>query len=140
MIFTQSYSGRSSYSADYVEGPYQLFVAVECLIGDFNVSALLDTASQWCILPAAIASSMPDDLTPDGAPDRLRTRLGTFSGRLVRIPVGFSAEEGDIAEVDATWFASLDWPGPAVVGWKGCLERLRFALDPIEERFYFGEA
>jgi hypothetical protein len=42
--------------------------------------------------------------------------------------------------IEATWFISPDWPGPLVLGWKGCLERLRFALDPTpeEEWFYFG--
>jgi hypothetical protein len=26
-----------------------------------------------------------------------------------------------------------------LLGWRGCLERIRFALDPNEERFYFAE-
>jgi hypothetical protein len=25
-----------------------------------------------------------------------------------------------------------------VLGWKGCLERIRWAIDPAEEIFYFG--
>ncbi|MBI4531612.1 MAG: hypothetical protein HY709_08815, partial [Candidatus Latescibacteria bacterium] len=48
------------------------------------------------------------------------------------------AEEGENVEVEATWFISPDWPGPIVIGWKGCLERLRFAVDPSEDTFYFG--
>jgi len=50
----------------------------------------------------------------------------------------FRATEGQPLLVEATWFVSPDWPGPLVLGWKGCLERFRFALDPNEERFYFG--
>ena len=41
--------------------------------------------------------------------------------------------------VAGTWFVSEDWPGPNVLGWKGCLERMRFALDPSDESFYFAE-
>ena len=56
-----------------------------------------------------------------------------------RIPVRFAAEEGNSLEVEATWFLSEDWIGPPVIGWKGCLERIRFALDPAEEPFYFAD-
>jgi hypothetical protein len=42
-------------------------------------------------------------------------------------------------ETEATFFVSPDWPGPMVIGWKGCLEWIRFALDPGEDAIYFGE-
>jgi hypothetical protein len=42
-------------------------------------------------------------------------------------------------EVDATWFIASDWPGPMVIGWRGCLERMRFALDPGHDTFFFDE-
>jgi hypothetical protein len=44
-----------------------------------------------------------------------------------------------ILEVDASCFVSQDWPGPLIIGWKGCLERSRFALDPGEDTFLFAE-
>jgi hypothetical protein len=69
---------------------------------------------------------------------RLLTRFGTFAGDLERIPLHLPAEEGELLTVDATWFVCEDWPGPTVLGWKGCLERIRFAFDPSEETFYFG--
>lgn len=74
-----------------------------------------------------------------GEPVRLEIRLGTFEGRLERLPIQFPAIEGHPLRVEAAWFVSPHWPGPLVLGWKGCLERFRFALDPREERFYFGE-
>jgi hypothetical protein len=140
LTLSQNYTGRSGYAADYVEGPYQLFVAVECLVGEFAVNALLDTGSQWCILPAQIAVALDEATLSHEPGERLSTRLGTFAGRLVRIPLALVAEEGETLDVDATWFVSPDWPGPAVIGWKGCLERIRFALDPIREEFYFAGA
>lgn len=40
--------------------------------------------------------------------------------------------------IEATCFTSPDWLGPNVLGWKGCLERLRFAVDPGDESFFVG--
>ena len=98
--------------------------------------ALLDTASEWCILPFPIALEFGYDLeTASGV--RLHTRHGLISGELIRLPILFVAEEEESVEVDATWFISRDWPGPMVIGWKGCLERIRFALDPSEDAFCF---
>jgi hypothetical protein len=53
------------------------------------------------------------------------------------IPVEFEADEGSPLNVEATWFVADGWPGPVVIGWKGCLERLRLALDPDQDTFYF---
>jgi hypothetical protein len=33
----------------------------------------------------------------------------------------------------------MEWPGPMVLGWKGCLERIRFGFDPNVESFYFAD-
>jgi hypothetical protein len=69
----------------------------------------------------------------------LQSRFGTIRGEWIRVPLILLASEGDELPVEATWFVSADWPGPLVIGWKGCLERLRFALDPGHESFYFGD-
>jgi hypothetical protein len=53
------------------------------------------------------------------------------------IPSEFEADEGSPLAVEATWFVADGWPGPIVIGWKGCLERMRFALDPSADAFYF---
>jgi hypothetical protein len=69
----------------------------------------------------------------------LQTRLGTISGSIERISLRFPAIEGASLEIDATCFISPDWPGPTVLGWRGGLERMRFALDPNDNWFYFAE-
>ena len=141
MNLTQQYTGGCRYLYLYPAGRHMLLVAVPCLVADLPDTeiALLDTGAEWCVLPPAVAQSL-GALEPGDAPLlRLSTRLGTVTGHLERIPVRFPAEVGASLTVDATWFISPDWPGPLVVGWKGCLERLRFALDPGEETFYFGK-
>lgn len=117
----------------------RLVVGVECRIGALPdpLLALLDTAAEWCVLPSAVAAAAGEmlDLLPIAI--ELHTRLGTFTGQLARLPLQLVAVDGQSLTVNATWLVCPDWPGPPVIGWKGCLERCRFALEPAEEAFYF---
>jgi len=69
----------------------------------------------------------------------LLTRFGRLTGNLLRFRTFLVASEGESVEIEATWFVCTDWPGPMVLGWRGCLERIRFGFDPGEEIFYFAE-
>ncbi|MGV3720836.1 MAG: hypothetical protein ACO1SX_07990 [Actinomycetota bacterium] len=134
------FTGRSGYLSDASMGPHRLLVAVPCRIADAMtpVFALLDTASEWCVLPGDLAEELETDW--EASPRiRLHSRFGLIPGALVRTSLSFPAEEGQETQVDATWFVSAEWPGPAVLGWKGALERIRFAIDPADETFYFAE-
>jgi hypothetical protein len=141
MALTQTYDGKSIYGADVPYRSHRLFVAVYCQIGNHpdRFEGLLDPAAEWCVLTPTIAEDLGIALQSGEGNWRLQSRFGTISGDLIRIPLIFPAVEGEQVTVDATWFVSADWPGPLVIGWKGCLERLRFALDPGDESFYFGE-
>jgi hypothetical protein len=138
--FSQEYPARASYLADFRAGPHRLVVAVACQLGPLPYFALLDTAADWYVLPPEVAVELGFGLEPDPVVPPYSTRQGLLLGRHKRVPVILLAAEGDPLEVDATWFISPDWAGPMVIGWKGCLERLRFALDPTpgEEFIYFG--
>jgi hypothetical protein len=68
----------------------------------------------------------------------LDTRLGTLKGSLYRIPVALPADEGQPLEAEATVFLSPDWRGPNFIGYQGLLQRIRFAVDPEVNLFYFG--
>jgi len=102
------------------------------------VFALFDTASEWCVLPGELAEQLGIDWATNPQ-IRLHSRFGLLPGALVRASVSFPAEAGQETSVDATWFVSSEWTGPAVLGWKGALERIRFAVDPVDETFYFAE-
>jgi hypothetical protein len=136
----QTYTGRAEYRSNVDEPTGKLIVAVLCSVSAQRgeETALVDTASEWCLLPPSVALDLGYDLEGDGD-THLHTRFGVLSGELIRLPVVFVADEGEPAEVEATWFLSPDWPGPMVIGWNGCLERLRFAFDPRESNFYFAE-
>lgn len=100
---------------------------------------LLDTASTWVVLAKDMLLYSGSDLERSVlSQEKISTPFGTFRGYLERLPLSITAESGDSLQIEATCFISEDWPGPPVIGWKGCLERIRFAIDPSLNRFYFG--
>jgi hypothetical protein len=114
-------------------------VAVACEFGSSGrqTLAMLDTAAEWCVVEREAAEALGLVGGAGGESAVLQSRLGTFRGELVRVPVRFVAAEGDPVEIEATCFVSEEWPGPTVLGWKGALERAVTCLDPFEERFLF---
>ena len=77
-------------------------------------------------------------LNGQGEPTTISTRLGGFSGRLERTRISIVADEGESLNVEATVWVSPDWPGHSFLGYGGLLERIRFAVDPSDNTFYFG--
>ncbi|RLC10701.1 MAG: hypothetical protein DRI57_20015 [Deltaproteobacteria bacterium] len=67
-------------------------------------------------------------------------------GELHRVSITLLADpgQGDELTIESTTFVSEEWEGPVVLGYRGFLERMRFALDPGiipgEQIFYFGLA
>ena len=74
-----------------------------------------------------------------GEPARIHTRYGYVEGRLERIPLILVADEGSSLDLETTFLVSRDWPGKTFLGYTGFLDRLRIALDPPVNDFYFGE-
>jgi hypothetical protein len=135
----QRYLGRLPYQADVYFRSFRMFLAVPCQVSDLTAEyyALLDTAAEWCVLSSDVALELGyEDVVRS---HRLHTRLGTFTGTLERLPVRFTSSPDEVLAVNSTWFISPEWPGPNVLGWKGCLERFAFGLNPGEEAFYFAE-
>ena len=135
----QEFTGRSRYRAYLEQGPHTLFVAIPCIVGAGRdpIQALLDTASEWCILEPDVARLLGYDPDAGQIPAVMHTRFGALHGSLERIRLRFAALEGESLEVEATWFISRDWPGPSVLGWRGCLERFQWTLNQAGECFYF---
>lgn len=55
------------------------------------------------------------------------------------IRVWFPAIDGDDLDLDVSWFVCDDWEHPPVIGWRGCLQWIRFGLNPDENAFYFAQ-
>jgi hypothetical protein len=65
-----------------------------------------------------------------------------LEGSLIRLNITLVAELGENLTVDATTFvpdSEAVWDNfPCFIGLSGFLERIRFAIDPNTDTFYFG--
>jgi hypothetical protein len=103
------------------------------------IFAVMDTAAPWCIFEPQFGFSLRRSFTPVLERVALSTRLGVFHGSLYRVPLRIDADEGETLDVEATVFLSPDWDGPNFLGYQGLLQRIRFAVDPETNLFYFGQ-
>jgi hypothetical protein len=115
----------------------KIFVKIEPANFGSPVLAQLDTGAAWSILESQIAEEMAL-FHEQGQPTRLSTRFGAIDGYLERTKITILADEGESVEVEATVFVSKQWSGGSFLGYAGLLERVRFAVDPQQNFFYFG--
>jgi len=100
--------------------------------------ALLDTGAHYCVLAREIADSIRDHLTESIGETIFRTAQGLVRGDLYAHTVTLLAERGKPLDIDSVLFISPDWQAPSFLGYVGVLDRMRFAVDPRWNRFYFG--
>jgi hypothetical protein len=108
-------------------------------IGAVHANAVLDTG--YLVLDPAVAADVA--LGPPVHADRMVIRGLVFTGTVHRVPVTIPADAGEPLTFEATAFVpelgpEEPWPLPSYLGWQGCLDRIRFAIDPSDERVYFG--
>lgn len=121
-------------------------IILSILIGELQISAFVDTGGVYFLCSPEVAFEL--GLQPEASIGTLRMLFrGVFYyGHLHRIPLTFRAEEGHPLTVEVTAFVPQLLPGiewsaefPCILGMNGCLERLRFAIDPLTDTFYFGD-
>ena len=72
----------------------------------------------------------------------LSTRKGRTRGTLYRTVIVLVAAEGESVEIEVTTFVPDDetWNDePLFLRLFNCLDRVRFAVDPAADTFYFGK-
>lgn len=143
MTFTQTYRGRSRSRTFYQYGPHRLVLSEECRLEGISnhLVALLDTGAEWSLLPTEVARELGFGPEYDEPMEEYSVRGGVLTGRRAKLLTSFPAADGDELTLDAAWFVADNWLGPVVLGWSGCLEGFRFALNPTpdSEFFYFDE-
>ena len=120
-----------------------LEVAIEGILAE----AVVDTGGVYLFCNPEIARRLA--LTPTEALSGVQTILfrgALVHGRLYRLSLTLLADEGEDVTIQTTAFVpepeeAEHWGDmPCLLGLYGCLERLRFAVDPRTEHFYFGPA
>ena len=121
----------------------RLFLHVQ--IGDTRTPAVLDTGGGFLVLDPQLAASIGLDEREALGHEKIHVRGLAWHGALYRVPLTLLAEQGDPLTFEATAFVpelehGETWPLPSYLGWQGCLDRIRFAVDPRDEVVYFGAA
>lgn len=131
--------GRSRFHDSHSGDEPTPKIFLKILPGELSTPLLaqLDTGAAWSMLNAEVVDALGLFHQP-GADVRLSTRTGVFRRRLMRAPLTLLADEGESFEVESTLFTCRDWAYGSFLGYPGLLERIRFAVDPSTNDFYFG--
>jgi hypothetical protein len=122
-----------------VSSDARILVYLELEMISKTIVTMVDTAAPWCIFEPEVGDLLRPYLSPVQEQAILSTRMGTLRGGLFRVPVKLPADEGQPLDLEATVFLSPDWRGPNFIGYQGLLQRIRFAVDPETNLFYFGQ-
>lgn len=98
---------------------------------------MIDTAAPWCIFEPAIAEALRDHVGVLREDALIDSRLGRFQGTLCQGRLQIVADDGEDLDIEAVMFLCPDWSGGNFIGYEGVLDRIRFAVDPNRNRFYF---
>ena len=112
-------------------------------IGGIETQAVVDTGGVYLVCDPEMADGLHLDPSYGVGSASLLIRGQTVSGTLYRLPLALVPQEGRGLEVEVTAFVprlqpNESWNLPSFMGLSGCLERLRFAVDPATDTFYFG--
>lgn len=112
-------------------------------IEGFETTAFVDTGGVFLICPPDVARAAGIDTTGGIPATPLLLRSNRIDGVLQRVNLTILAQNGENVIIDATAFVphpEQEWIQnfPCILGMQGCLERLRFAVDPQTDTFYFG--
>jgi hypothetical protein len=114
-------------------------------IAEFQVEAIVDTGAPYVVCTPEIALHLGMEPSTDSESMTIHWH-GKLTGHLHRHTIMLRAETGEDLIIDATIFvpdadSTEAWEyrrRPFVIGMGGCLERMRFGVDPANDMFYFG--
>jgi predicted aspartyl protease len=112
-------------------------------IEGIQTEVVIDTGGVYLVCNPAIMEQINFDPSDELGTDVINIRGHKVTGVLHRLSITLLAEEGQSLELEALSFVphlrpTEEWDLPSFMGMFGCLERLRFAVDPVTNTFYFG--
>lgn len=146
LLFSGDFAAGMVYYEDHYPGQERTArIVVPVMVEEYlPVQAVLDTGAPWCILSPEIAEQVGITAGTGYEPSgRVLHRGQWYKGKLFRMRIGLEAEQGESLDIEATVFVPTLPPGetwlhPNFIGLDGFLNRIRFAIDPDENAFYFG--
>lgn len=110
---------------------------------DFETQAVVDTGGVYFVCDPEILNILNLDPSKGFEVPPLRIGIDKYRGNLHRLAITLLAEKGESLELEvAAFIPCLDpgqeWKKSPFLGLLGCLEFLRFAVDPGTNTFYFG--
>jgi hypothetical protein len=136
--------GRLKYWDTYGSEPTARIVLDATFEDVVTTPAILDTGAPWCILNPEDAAPLKIETRADCEPTTpLWVRGMLYSGVICRIPLTLQADVGESLTLEASVFIPTlkrgeYWTHPNFLGLSGFLNRIRFAVDPKQNHFYFG--
>ncbi|MBM4429741.1 MAG: hypothetical protein FJ026_05235 [Chloroflexi bacterium] len=118
-------------------------ITIAVWIGGFQTQAVVDTGGVYLVCDPEIRDLL--NLNPSASLGiaTLVIRGYEYRGDLHRVGMTLLAKQGESLELEVTAFIprldpGQEWRFPSLLGLQGCLEFLRFAVDPGTNVFYFG--
>ena len=114
-------------------------IVLEVIIEGIRTTAMVDTGAPYLICSPELSRELA--LNPDYAIKNcvLPIRGEKINGHLHRLNIELLADEGEGLSLEATAFIpSREAEHPSFLGFPMCLDRIRFAVDPSTDTFYFG--
>lgn len=108
------------------------------------ISAVVDTGAPFLVCSPELGEDLGFDPVFALGPHIMRIRGYAVKGSLHRVSLVLLATEGYDLPLEATAFVpepeekQMGHNFPSFLGLYGCLERVRFAVDPFYNKFYFG--
>ena len=104
--------------------------------------AVLDTGAPWCVCSPEFRDDLEQHASDKVTIDSLNIRGTRYDGALYRVPIELVGDNGGISLEGTVFLPDVspeEWPNlPSFIGLSGCLERIRFAIDPSDNTWYFG--
>jgi hypothetical protein len=120
---------------------HRIFLTVQ--FDGFQTEAVLDTGGVYFIVHPELAEGLALDHGNALYVGDMGIRGFKYRGYIHRLNLTLLATNGTSLEIEATAFIpeltqSQIWALPSFLGLFGCLERMRFAVDPGTDTFFFG--
>ncbi len=148
LFFKNNFAVGSLFYSDHYPGQEQHARIVVFAAPEHNpeskIPMIVDTGAPWCVLDPDLADAWGLESTAIYEPNmKINIRGYEVHGRLARGNIFLQSTSGDNLVVQATFFVpellpDELWNFPNFIGLDGFLNRIRFAVDPAENAFYFG--